>query len=228
MSRFLGGKWRLSPAGPVQPDRVTFSSAVACDDVTDSPDDSSTQVPPSAGCPGPGLQLQALPAQPRPPLADSSFSLYSAPPAVSPGDARLFSPPPWILQDADVSLPLLLHPFAASSALHTTDAGDVSLTLKSADPRMSKDRTAPEFTLTFSIYRDVICSAFLSRCQELNDYLSIILDLAVHFIWFLQLPSSVFSPLVYLSSAVEYFYILWLFGSRALLPHFRRLDCTLL
>ncbi|KAL6470791.1 hypothetical protein MHYP_G00219100 [Metynnis hypsauchen] len=37
--------------------------------------------------------LQALPAQPRTLLADSSFSLYTAPPAVPPRDARLFNPP---------------------------------------------------------------------------------------------------------------------------------------
>ncbi|KAL7864388.1 hypothetical protein AOLI_G00158080 [Acnodon oligacanthus] len=134
------------------------------------------------------IQSQALLTLPRPLLANSSFSLHTAPPAVPPRDARLFNPPlissalrARILQGANVSLSSLLHPSAACGAPRTIDTGDVSLTLKSADPRTSKVLTAPEFTLAFSIYRDVICSAFPSRRQELDDYLSILLDLAVHF-----------------------------------------------
>ncbi|KAL7845927.1 hypothetical protein AOLI_G00241190 [Acnodon oligacanthus] len=118
--------------------------------------------------PVPGLQLQPLPAQPQPLLTDSLFSLYTAPPVVLPRDARLFNPPLIssalrirILQGGDISLPSLLHPSAASGAPRNIDAGNISLTLKSA--RTSKVLTVPEFTFAFSICRDVICAAFPSR-----------------------------------------------------------------
>ncbi|KAL7864646.1 hypothetical protein AOLI_G00160660 [Acnodon oligacanthus] len=181
-----------------------------------------------------GLQLQALQAQPRPLLADSSFSLYTTHPAVPPGDARLFGPPlvssalhAQILQGADVCLPSLLHPSAASGAPCTIDTGDVSHTFKSADACASKVLTTPEFTLAFSIYRDVICSAFPSRRQELDDYLSIILDLAVRF------GESGFYEYHHLFSAgtsahLQHWNISTYWGSRAVLPHFCRSDCTLL
>ncbi|KAE8295201.1 hypothetical protein D5F01_LYC06127 [Larimichthys crocea] len=45
----------------------------------------------------------------------------------------------------------------------------------------SKELTAPEFTLAFSLYRDVIRSAFPDRRSELDDYLSLIIDLALRF-----------------------------------------------
>ncbi|KAL6457735.1 hypothetical protein MHYP_G00346980 [Metynnis hypsauchen] len=114
----LGGKQCLPSAAVLQADHVTFPTATARDDVTNFPDASSTQVLPSAGSPQlffmpissvfpavpylpfylifpsiPGLQLQALLVQLQFLLADSSFSLYTAPPAVPPGDARLFNPP---------------------------------------------------------------------------------------------------------------------------------------
>ncbi|KAL6456174.1 hypothetical protein MHYP_G00347160 [Metynnis hypsauchen] len=59
----------------------------------------------SVSHPVPVLQLQSLPAQPQSLLTDSSFSLYTAPPAVPPSDACLFNlplvssaPHMWILQ----------------------------------------------------------------------------------------------------------------------------------
>lgn len=45
----------------------------------------------------------------------------------------------------------------------------------------SKDLTPTEFALAFSIYRDIICSVYPDRRTELDDYLSIILDMAVRF-----------------------------------------------
>ncbi|KAL7852250.1 hypothetical protein SRHO_G00180350 [Serrasalmus rhombeus] len=88
---------------------------------------------------------------------------------------------PCVLQGVNTSLPSLLHPSAAFGTPHTIDASNVSLTLKCADPRTSKVFTIPEFTLAFSIYCDVIHSAFPSRHQELDDYLSIILNFAIQF-----------------------------------------------
>eukprot|EP00064_Thunnus_orientalis_P025005 superscaffoldBa00011695_g25330 len=46
---------------------------------------------------------------------------------------------------------------------------------------LSKDLTPTDFAFTFSLYRDVICSAFLKRRAELDDYLSIVLDMALRF-----------------------------------------------
>ncbi|XDV17039.1 hypothetical protein PO909_016490 [Leuciscus waleckii] len=45
----------------------------------------------------------------------------------------------------------------------------------------SKDLTPTEFALAFSIYRDIIFSVYPDRRTELDDYLSVILDMAVRF-----------------------------------------------
>ncbi|KAL0194682.1 hypothetical protein M9458_008254, partial [Cirrhinus mrigala] len=45
----------------------------------------------------------------------------------------------------------------------------------------SKDLTPTEFALAFSIYREIICSVYPDRRTELDDYLYIILDMAVRF-----------------------------------------------
>ena len=48
-------------------------------------------------------------------------------------------------------------------------------------PSCSRELTPTEFTYAFSLYRDVLCSKFHTRRNKLDDYLSIILNLAVHF-----------------------------------------------
>eukprot|EP00064_Thunnus_orientalis_P025696 superscaffoldBa00013715_g26105 len=48
-------------------------------------------------------------------------------------------------------------------------------------PARSKDLTVAEFAFAFSLYRDIICSAFPDRRSDLDDYLSLILDLALRF-----------------------------------------------
>ena len=48
-------------------------------------------------------------------------------------------------------------------------------------PSRSKDLTAAEFAFAFSLYRDVVCSSYPSRRTELDQYLTLILDLAIRF-----------------------------------------------
>lgn len=45
----------------------------------------------------------------------------------------------------------------------------------------SKDLTPAELAIAFSLYRDTICTLFLKRLPELDDYLSIVLDMALWF-----------------------------------------------
>ncbi|XP_049902504.1 uncharacterized protein LOC126391655 [Epinephelus moara] len=53
--------------------------------------------------------------------------------------------------------------------------------LKQSLPARSKDLTPVEFALAFSLFCDVICSAFPYRRSELDNYLSIVLDMALRF-----------------------------------------------
>ena len=48
-------------------------------------------------------------------------------------------------------------------------------------PSRSRELTPTEFAYTFSLYRDVLCSKFSTRRNELDNYLSIILNLALCF-----------------------------------------------
>ncbi|KAG9277653.1 endothelial lipase [Astyanax mexicanus] len=130
----------------------------------------------------------AQPLLPTPQVHDGSFSLSTAAPAPPPAGARSFCPPlvqpslrQRILQGADVDLSSLLRPSAAAAAPRLLDVGGVSLTLGSSESRASKILTVPEFALAFSTFRDVICAVFPARRQELDDYLSIILDMAVRY-----------------------------------------------
>ncbi|KAL6489995.1 hypothetical protein MHYP_G00003400 [Metynnis hypsauchen] len=86
---------------------------------------------------------------------------------------------------------------AASGAPHILDTGDISLILECANPHASKVLIVLVFALNFYMYRDV-CLTFLSRCRELNDYLSIILELAVHFVGLLSSVSSAVAHLTLL------------------------------
>ncbi|KAL7845265.1 hypothetical protein AOLI_G00234570 [Acnodon oligacanthus] len=103
-----------------------------------------------------------------PPTAPAQTNRITFPSAVGPDEVN---------NSPDASLTQMLP--SAGCPGGSIDVTDVSLTLKSADSRTFKVLSSPE--LAFSIYHEVICSAFPSKHQELDDYLSIILDLAVHF-----------------------------------------------
>lgn len=56
--------------------------------------------------------------------------------------------------------------------------GDVSVVVKSRDPSLSRKLSATEFALAFGMFRDVLCSATLSRREERDLYLHAMTDLA--------------------------------------------------
>lgn len=82
-----------------------------------------------------------------------------------------------------VDLALLLLPSLATTSqpreLQTSSGLPAHLSLSL--PSRSKDLTPLEFAAAFSLYRDILCSSFPERRAELDDYMSIILDLALRF-----------------------------------------------
>ncbi|MGH0156345.1 UNVERIFIED_CONTAM: hypothetical protein FKN15_031266 [Acipenser sinensis] len=86
-----------------------------------------------------------------------------------------------IIEGKDVNLVSIL--IASSEFLdhRVVDCGDVSVTLKSRDPRLQKSLSVGEFVLAFSIYRDILCSVYPHRLQELNQYLFLVVELAVRY-----------------------------------------------
>ncbi|MGH0163211.1 UNVERIFIED_CONTAM: hypothetical protein FKN15_053868 [Acipenser sinensis] len=62
------------------------------------------------------------------------------------------------------------------------NCGDLSVTLKSRDPRLLKNLTLGEFVLAFSIYRDVLCSVYTHQRNELDQYLLYVVELYNHII----------------------------------------------
>ncbi|MGH0170760.1 UNVERIFIED_CONTAM: hypothetical protein FKN15_059662 [Acipenser sinensis] len=86
-----------------------------------------------------------------------------------------------IIEGKDVNLVSIL--IASSEFLdhRVVDCGDVSVTLKSRDPRLQKSLSVGEFVLAFSIYRDILCSVYPYRLQELNQYLFLVVELAVRY-----------------------------------------------
>ncbi|XP_040207742.1 uncharacterized protein LOC120938098 [Rana temporaria] len=82
-----------------------------------------------------------------------------------------------ILEGKDVNLASLLvsvHDVADNRAYAW---GDVSVVVKSKDPRLSRKLTVTEFVLAFGMFRDIICSAAPNRREELDLYLHSVTDL---------------------------------------------------
>ena len=80
------------------------------------------------------------------------------------------------------SLNLYTLPHANLSSLENCKLRlDVFIELKQPLITSSKELTAVEFAFTFLLYRDIICPAFPDHRSELDDYLSLILDLALRF-----------------------------------------------
>ena len=114
------------------------------------------------------LATAALPIQP----ASSVYRPSPAPPTLR----------QQILSGNYVDLSQLLHPSIIDSTQPRellTNFGPVQL--RQPQPTRSKDLTATEFAFAFSLYHDVVCSAFPSRRAELDDYLSLVLDMALRF-----------------------------------------------
>ncbi|KAK0147814.1 hypothetical protein N1851_012504 [Merluccius polli] len=97
-------------------------------------------------------------------------------------------PPPPALPEGQilagnyVDLAHLIHPSTCNPHIPRelqTALGPIEL--KQPLSTRSKELTAVEFALSFSLYHDIICSSFPDRRQELDDYVSLVLDLALRF-----------------------------------------------
>ncbi|KAL1276499.1 hypothetical protein QQF64_036122 [Cirrhinus molitorella] len=132
--------------------------------------------------PSPSQHPQAIP------LNSSPYSLATAIPPPRPASSVLRPSPVsptlrlQILSGNYIDLAHLLQPSLINISQPTelqTSQGVMQLshTINSH----SKDLTPTEFALAFSIYRDIICSVYPDRRTELDDYLSVILDMAVCF-----------------------------------------------
>ncbi|XP_039535194.1 uncharacterized protein LOC120484211 [Pimephales promelas] len=120
--------------------------------------------------------------------AKSQYSLFTASPMPVPPNAVALEPPPvtqniraQIMAGADVDLSHLLSLFPVSDSNRQLDCGDFSVTLKNQNTHSSRLLSFPEFSIAFSHYTDIICSAFPHRRRELNDYLALIAELALSY-----------------------------------------------
>ena len=80
-----------------------------------------------------------------------------------------------ILQGNYVDLADLLFP-SQVSAPRTIIGYCGPVLLRHLEPTRRRKLTAAEFAYTFSLFQDVICSSFPERWEELDDYLSLILQ----------------------------------------------------
>ena len=83
-----------------------------------------------------------------------------------------------ILEGKDVNLASLLIAAQDVSENKSFSCGEVSVVLKTKDPRLSRKLSVPEFVLAFGIFRDIICAVSPGRREELDLYLHKVVDLA--------------------------------------------------
>ncbi len=119
----------------------------------------------------------------------ANYTLSTANPAVRHPTSLVSRPSPvptnirkQILDGKYVDLALLLLPSLHQPPVNR-DYDDAHTSLLYKNPPSSRTRllNPTEFAYAFSLYRDVLCSQFPARRQELDDYLSIILNLALRF-----------------------------------------------
>ncbi|TKS86139.1 hypothetical protein D9C73_020256 [Collichthys lucidus] len=137
----------------------------------------STAPPPAGSC--------SLPLHP--PLP-SNHSLATATPPARPTASPTSSPASSALSQQIpscnyVDLAQLIHPSTYNTHIprELQPAAPGTFQLKQPLTTPSKELSAPKFTLTFSLYRDVSCPAFPDCRSEPDDYLSLIIDLASRF-----------------------------------------------
>ncbi|MGL5501434.1 MAG: hypothetical protein ACRDCK_09865, partial [Plesiomonas shigelloides] len=80
-----------------------------------------------------------------------------------------------IIQGKDINLASLLLPSPAADR-QMVDCGDVAVFLKTSDPRLQRNLSFAEFVIAFGIFRDTLCQAFPDRREELDLYLSMLMD----------------------------------------------------
>jgi hypothetical protein len=87
-----------------------------------------------------------------------------------------------IIAGKDVNLASLLIPQFKESMVREVCVGEESLSIKPMnDKRLSRPLTISEFSMAFNKYRNVMCQAYPSRRQELDDYYSQILKMSQHY-----------------------------------------------
>lgn len=112
--------------------------------------------------------------------------MTASPSAGTPGSAPIVLPvhlvPTSIREDILEGKDVNWHPCSSQSMTWLTTnhmpGGDVSVVVKSRDPSLSRKLSATEFALAFGMFRDVLCSATLSRREERDLYLHAMTDLA--------------------------------------------------
>ncbi|XP_044131008.1 uncharacterized protein LOC122932255 [Bufo gargarizans] len=76
-----------------------------------------------------------------------------------------------ILAGKDVNLASILIASHDAADNKTFDCGEVSVVLRAKDGRLNRKLSVVEFVLAFGLFRDVLCSAFPARREELDTYL---------------------------------------------------------
>lgn len=80
-----------------------------------------------------------------------------------------------IVQGKNINLATLLLPSPAADR-QMVDCGDVTVLLKTSDPRLQRNLPFAEFVVAFSIYRDILCQVFPDRREELDLYIAMMAD----------------------------------------------------
>lgn len=83
-----------------------------------------------------------------------------------------------ILNGKDVNLASLLIALQDIAEKKSYACGEVSVVLKTRNPRLNRKFSIAELILSFDIYRDVICAVSPGRREELDLYLHKVVDLA--------------------------------------------------
>jgi len=85
-----------------------------------------------------------------------------------------------ILQGRNINLIRLILP-SPECDVSVSNSDQYSTVLRSADPRLARDLSIGEFLVAFGIFRDVVCSVFPNRRQELDGYMALIGDLNLRY-----------------------------------------------
>jgi hypothetical protein len=86
-----------------------------------------------------------------------------------------------ILTGKYINLAALLSPNLSDQCGRELVLGEVSVALKSPDHRLNKNLTIQEFIQAFTIYRSVMCDVFPARRQELDTYMTTVINMHSQF-----------------------------------------------
>jgi hypothetical protein len=100
-----------------------------------------------------------------------------------------------IIDGKYINLAILLMPdseFASKLRITETLSGELALKphTASADSRVQRALTLPEFISAFSIYKTIMCEVYSERLPELDAYMREIIEMATKYSLVRQLPIS--------------------------------------